>query len=91
VHVGARRRGESWVFSVADNGIGIPSEQFDRIFLIFQRLQNRENFPGTGLGLAIVKKIVEADGGRVWVESRVGEGSTFYFSMPAAGNRPSER
>jgi two-component system CheB/CheR fusion protein len=85
VRVGARRRGEDWVFSVTDNGIGIPPEQFHRIFLIFQRLHNRDAYPGTGLGLAIVKKIVEADGGRVWVESRVGEGSSFHFSLPAAG------
>ncbi|MGC9357221.1 MAG: ATP-binding protein, partial [Anaerolineae bacterium] len=82
VHVSVEREGDTWIFCVADNGIGIDPRQADRLFQIFQRLHTREEYPGTGIGLALCKRIVERHGGRIWVESEPGEGSAFCFILP---------
>jgi len=82
VHVSAREEPGAWVFSVADDGIGLDPQYAERIFLMFQRLHNRDEYPGTGIGLAICKKIVDRHGGRIWVDGRPGKGCTFFFTIP---------
>jgi signal transduction histidine kinase len=86
IRISAVLHGDMWTFSIADNGIGIATEDCDRIFGAFERLHGRERYQGTGLGLALVKRIIDSYGGRIWLESELGAGSTFHFSLPAAQN-----
>lgn len=88
VHVSAVPDGRFWRFAVEDNGIGIEAEYFDRIFVIFQRLHTRDEYEGTGIGLALVGRIIELHGGRTWVASTLGQGSTFFFTLPGADADP---
>ena len=83
VHVSAKSRGADWTFSVLDNGIGISAQDAPRLFELFGRVREHEGFPGNGLGLVIARRIIEKHGGRIWVESELGKGSIFHFTIPA--------
>ncbi|GAA5032199.1 hypothetical protein GCM10011506_24320 [Marivirga lumbricoides] len=82
ITISAKSTKDSYVFSVADNGIGIEEKYFEKIFIIFQRLHTKDKYKGSGMGLSIVKKIIENNGGRIWLKSKVGKGTTFYFTVP---------
>jgi PAS domain S-box-containing protein len=82
VRIKAEKRANEWLFSIKDNGMGLKKEYFDRIFIMFNRLHSEEKYPGTGIGLTICKSIVQRHGGKIWVESNSGEGSTFFFTVP---------
>ena len=87
VYILIKEENQQWVFSVRDNGIGIELEYLQKIFEIFQRLHTQDDYPGEGIGLALCKRIVESHGGKIWVESEIGKGTTFYFTIPKKGIR----
>ena len=87
VGVSAERSGSNWIVSVSDNGIGIEAGQHKRIFELFRRLHTEDEYPGTGMGLTLCRRIVQRHGGKIWLESDTGNGSTFYFSIPERGSK----
>jgi signal transduction histidine kinase len=91
VDVSARRDDDEWRFAVRDNGIGIDPQYFDRVFTVFQRLHARQEYDGSGIGLSICKRIVQRHGGRIWIESQPGTGSTFFFTLPGAPGKEHEK
>lgn len=88
IHVSVEQSGEDWLFSIKDNGIGIEPQNRERIFKVFQRANARSEFPGSGMGLSIAKKIIQRHGGKIWVESEIGKGSVFYFTLPIFPKSP---
>jgi light-regulated signal transduction histidine kinase (bacteriophytochrome) len=82
IHIGVEKIENGWKFAVQDNGIGIDPQYFERVFLLFQRLHTRRKYPGTGIGLALCKKIIERHGGKIWIESTLNQGATFFFTLP---------
>jgi light-regulated signal transduction histidine kinase (bacteriophytochrome) len=82
IYISSKKEGDNFTFCIKDEGIGIESQYFERIFLIFQRLNPREQYEGTGIGLAICKRILERHDGKIWLESEPGKGTAFYFSIP---------